>query len=451
MFKRIPVSWLGAIILALTINPSTGHSQTLSFDSFGGSASATVDAITDSFSGTVLSGAITQPPAGGSGVVQLAEPIVELNALAPSSCGVANVLAERGDLSTVDFDWDFTFRYVIAAAVVNPADDSDPCFPGLTGSASIDGTFAATLSVPADTPSWNLKYGVETSIGGEATGTFNLNIVDSANNMIVDQTGPTGPILDPFFDLVSLDIMPPEGGEIYTITISGTATVTAFPILDGNVASAIGNTRLIISVGAILPPPPNDAPVADADGPYQGVVGVPVPMDASGSFDPESAPLTFSWNFGDGSTLQTADAMIEHTYGSPGIFPVTLVVNDGELDSAPFITDATISDSFPGGGQRADVDAFLTYANPLQKSTDLPAGTSSVDVTIIYGNTIDPATFQAFVNRVPSGAFNPVAGTSETVNIPLASGRNVLLLLVRGVRSDGRTATDRDRLTFVVP
>jgi len=121
-------------------------------------------------------------------------------------------------------------------------------------------------------------------------------------------------------------------------------------------------------------------------------------------------------------------------------------------NTASVQTTAVLPPLFDGGGQRPpDVNAFLRYANPLQARTDLPAGTTTFDVVIYYGDTIDPATFQATLNGAPLGGFTPIPGTHETVTIPLGPGRNVLLLEVQGVRNDGRTATDRDRLTFIVP
>lgn len=128
---------------------------------------------------------------------------------------------------------------------------------------------------------------------------------------------------------------------------------------------------------------------------------------------------------------------------------MTLVVNDSQLDSAPFTTEATIG--FPEGGQRADVNAFLTYASPVASRTDLPAGMTSFSVTIIYGPTIEASTFQARLNGDPAPGFPPVAGTSQTVIIALALGRNVLELQVDGMRPDGQTSTNKDRLTFIVP
>ena len=53
-------------------------------------------------------------------------------------------------------------------------------------------------------------------------------------------------------------------------------------------------------------------------------------VDGSGSSDPEGGPLTYSWDFGDGSAAgsgKTAD----HTFAAAGTYPVTLTVSDGEL------------------------------------------------------------------------------------------------------------------------
>jgi len=194
--------------------------------------------------------------------------------------------------------------------------------------------------------------------------------------------------------------------------------------------------------------PTNLPPVANGDGPYLGVEGSPVLMDGQASYDPEELPLTYSWDFGDGTTLVTTDAIVQHTYSAAGTYTVTLVVNDGELDSDPSTTQATIGTA--GGGQSDDVNAFVTFASPAQRKTELPAGTTSFDVIIIYGPTIDASTFQATLNKQPFVGFNPVADTTETVTIPLGGSKNTLVLQVTGTRADGRPATDRDRLVFRV-
>lgn len=146
-----------------------------------------------------------------------------------------------------------------------------------------------------------------------------------------------------------------------------------------------------------------------------------------------------------------------------GTFTNTVTVSATSLDSTPANNTATAETTvmaepppppptlYPGPGQRpADVNAFLQYASPLDARTELPAGTTSYEVHVFYGATIDPATFQATLNDAPFGGFTPVPGGNEVVAIPLSPGRNVLVLEVQGTRLDGRSATDRDRLTFVV-
>lgn len=105
-----------------------------------------------------------------------------------------------------------------------------------------------------------------------------------------------------------------------------------------------------------------------------------------------------------------------------------------------------IRGGFPGGGQRSDVDQFLAYANPSQRQTTLPAGTTTFALMITYRETVDPSTFQVELNRTDiSGLFNPRPGEMEVVNLPLARGRNVLNLSIEGMAGK-RVATDKDRL-----
>jgi hypothetical protein len=103
-----------------------------------------------------------------------------------------------------------------------------------------------------------------------------------------------------------------------------------------------------------------------------------------------------------------------------------------------------------GGGQSNEVDSFLSYFSPSAKSTSLPGNTTDFDIGIVYGDTIDAGTFQATLNGVPFAGFDPVTVTWETVSIPLDPGRNVLVLKVKGAKASGRTATDTDRLVFIV-
>ena len=111
---------------------------------------------------------------------------------------------------------------------------------------------------------------------------------------------------------------------------------------------------------------------------------------------------------------------------------------------------------FLGGGQSKAVDAFLSYDEPIQRSTSLPLNTDTTTVTIIYHPKASCLFFSAELNRVDitnqfdcSAAKNGGDG-SESVEIDIDNGRNVLKLSIRGLLDSGRAATDTDRLTFVV-
>ena len=80
--------------------------------------------------------------------------------------------------------------------------------------------------------------------------------------------------------------------------------------------------------------PSNQAPTANA-GPDQTVgINTSVSFDGSGSSDPEGGPLTYSWDFGDGTPVETG-VTVTHTYTTANSYIVTLTVTDdaGATDS----------------------------------------------------------------------------------------------------------------------
>ena len=70
----------------------------------------------------------------------------------------------------------------------------------------------------------------------------------------------------------------------------------------------------------------NNDPNGLIGGPYSGQQGTPVTFDASNSTDPDGEALTFSWDFGDGST--GTGAKPQHAYSTTGLFSVVVTVSD---------------------------------------------------------------------------------------------------------------------------
>lgn len=93
------------------------------------------------------------------------------------------------------------------------------------------------------------------------------------------------------------------------------------------------------------PSPVNLPPLANIGGPYSGVLGVPVAMDATGSYDPEGAPLTYTWDFGDGNS--GAGGVVSHLFLNTGIYHVSVVVSDGTLSDWDE-TPVTVTDDLLG-------------------------------------------------------------------------------------------------------
>lgn len=80
-------------------------------------------------------------------------------------------------------------------------------------------------------------------------------------------------------------------------------------------------------------PTPNARPVADATAgvPYRGFINSNITFNGSRSYDPDSDGriIAYRWNFGDG-TNGTGE-ITTHSYATPGIYNVTLLVTDNDF------------------------------------------------------------------------------------------------------------------------
>jgi uncharacterized repeat protein (TIGR01451 family) len=117
---------------------------------------------------------------------------------------------------------------------------------------------------------------------------------------------------------------------VYTYARGGTYAVT-LTVNDGEVNSAASTTTVTVT---------NHPPVANGAGPYEVVKNQPLAFNGSASTDPDGDPLSYRWNFGDGTT--GTGATPSHLYTKSGRFTVTLIVNDGEIDSAPYQTSVSV-------------------------------------------------------------------------------------------------------------
>ena len=83
----------------------------------------------------------------------------------------------------------------------------------------------------------------------------------------------------------------------------------------------------------------NRPPVAEAGGPYSALVGQTINFSGAGSSDPDAGDvLSYSWNFGDGSTATGVSP--SHAYGITGTFLVSLQVCD---DGSPQLCSSDVA------------------------------------------------------------------------------------------------------------
>jgi len=188
---------------------------------------------------------------------------------------------------------------------------------------------------------------------------------------------------------------------------------------DGSGGCFIADTVIADSTDATPPPTENRPPVADAGANQPVQSGSSVMLDGTGSSDPDGDTITYSWTLdaplGSSAALSAADtAMPSFTTDVDGEYVGTLIVNDGQVDSAPDTVNVTASATPPvnrppvaeagpnqevetgklvtlDGGGSSDPDGdTITYSWSLE----VPAGSSAQ----LGGATTKSATFTADVD-----------------------------------------------------
>lgn len=109
----------------------------------------------------------------------------------------------------------------------------------------------------------------------------------------------------------------------------------------------------------------NEAPAADANGPYHAAVNSDIMFSSDGSFDPDGTLSAYSWDFGDGNQSQQANPI--HPYTSEGHYTALLTVTDAQGKTSQDSANVTISnvvDACTNGGIAINggrVDAGAAY------------------------------------------------------------------------------------------
>ncbi len=144
--------------------------------------------------------------------------------------------------------------------------------------------------------------------------------------------------------------------------------------------------------------------------PTSGNIPLSVQFSSEGSNDPENSQLSYSWDFGDGSTSKEANP--SHKYTSKGKFTAKLTVSDGHLNSE------TVSLEIFAGNNAPQINFFepqnqakynagqtINYSANATDPEDgtLPTSAFSWKIFFHHGTHIHP--FLGPIDNVKSGSF----------------------------------------------
>jgi len=159
---------------------------------------------------------------------------------------------------------------------------------------------------------------------------------------------------------------------------------------------------------------PNNPPVAVPGGPYNGVVGVPLLFDGSGSSDPDGDPLTYEWGIPPVAYLTGVQPTA--TFTNPGTYTISLRVNDGTVYSSwvSFTVTITTSANQPpvavAGGPYSGVEGQLIQFDGTG-SSDLDGDPLTYSWTLSDGRTLTGA--QPSISFATAGSYTVTLVVSD--------------------------------------
>jgi len=179
----------------------------------------------------------------------------------------------------------------------------------------------------------------------------------------------------------------------------------------------------------------NSPPIAVLDGSYSGIEDSSISFVGTNSSDPDDDPLTYYWDFGDGST--GSGPTPTHAYGWGDTFTVTLTVSDGKggSDTATSMAIITEVNDLPtadtGGPYIGTVNQTKTFVGSGSFDPDNQDGTTLNDQTLQYfwdfGDTLTGTgviTTHSYTSTgdftvslvVSDGIVSDISSTTVTVN-----------------------------------
>jgi PKD repeat protein len=243
---------------------------------------------------------------------------------------------------------------------------------------------------------------------------------------------------------ISLYAGNPDAGGTFLAASSVTGPLVAgdhrVANLSFNYPSSGGNLTAVLDPDGMIPElskgnnratiyltnsPPQASVVASTT---SGSAPLTMNFDASTSYDPEGDPISFNWNFADGSANQVG-AITSHTFNQTGLYPVTVVVNDSHGMAAT----ATVA---------VNVGCASLVIGPSSLANGKVGQPYSQSMTVAGG--APPYNFAVTAGDLPSNV--SLSSSGQISGTPTQAGN--YLFTVRAIYANGCTG-DRDYVVSV--
>ena len=325
----------------------------------------------------------------------------------PASTGARAGVLVTPDYSLYDARADFNTASIIAHSNGFEADSGELVYDkpepwtisGVTYTSVQNWVLAKGLGLGVESNS------VSTEFGYPVTGTFAVDdafTVFGADLTLIGSKVPVTVVLSTnvrSYSFTGLDIPLAESGtrffgvalsragEYFTgFAVSFTGPATAV-LLDNVAVGHVGNQ--------------SSAPVASAGGPYAGNEGSAVSLALSGS-DADGDALTYTWDFGDGTTGSGATPPANHVYIDEGSYHITLTVSDGRGGTHTAHATATIANVAPSLAPFTLPSAPVALV-PGGVSVDIPATFTDPGTADLHTVILDCGTGVTVQSAAPNG------------------------------------------------
>lgn len=349
---------------------------------------------------------VAGPPATGT------VPVV--NAGGPYSATVGQPVTLTGSATDTSGD---TLSYIWSFGDGQSADGAT-----VTHTYTTSGTFSPTLSVHNSTNGAQASAVVTVApsaaagapvarAGGPYTASINLPVTLDGTQT----TNPGNRILTYTWDFGDASAPGTSATPSHTYTAQGTYTVS-LTVSDGQGNTSNASTQ--VTVGG----PPAEAITANAGGPYNDVTGHTVIFDGTRSADNLGNALTYTWDFGDGTSATGATP--GHAYSSNGTFTAKLTVSSN--------------------GMTQTATAVVTITPQLNVAITSPTASAIFGTnTITVSGTVSSPNLTVTVNGIPA----TVTGTNFTATgVSLREGVN----LIAATATDGNGGVGTGSISVVL-